>query len=244
MVGVVKKVFQIAAALFVAMGIGCGKKVEEPAKPVAEIKGKPINAPAPMAAAETNVVVEVAKTNVVVAAENSAGETPVGTGETPVLPTGVVTNGPVKSVVENVSTNAEPEVVDGYLKVGFENLAGFEYVMPDDVPQGQEAPKDQIPPKVKELNAKPVALRGFMLPLKVEKGLVTEMLLMRDQSMCCFGTAPKINEWVSVKMTEKGVKPVMDTPVTMFGKLQVGEMKENGYLVGIYQLDGDKMEEN
>lgn len=223
----VNRLWTFAAALAVAGAIGCGQKVEEPAKPVAEIKGKPINAPAPAPepAPETNIV-EAPKTNDVAVVAN------------------VVTNGPVKSVVENVSTNAEPELVNGYYKVGFENLASFEYVMPDDVPQGQEPPKDQIPPKVKDLNAKPVALRGFMLPLKVEKGLVTEMLLMRDQSMCCFGTAPKINEWVSVKMTEKGVKPVMDTPVTMFGKLQVGEMKENGYLVGIYQLDGEKMEEN
>ena len=89
---------------------------------------------------------------------------------------------------------------------------------------------------------KPVALKGFMLPLKVEGGLVTELLIMRDQSMCCYGVQPKINEWVSVKMSRAGVKPIMDQPVTLFGKLHVGEMRENGYLVGIYSMDGDKME--
>jgi hypothetical protein len=81
-----------------------------------------------------------------------------------------------------------------------------------------------------------------MLPLKVEGGLVTELLIMRDQSMCCYGVQPKINEWVSVKMARVGVKPIMDQPVTLFGKLRVGEMRENGYLVGIYALDGEKME--
>jgi hypothetical protein len=91
------------------------------------------------------------------------------------------------------------------------------------------------------LDNKSVALKGFMLPLKVEGGLVTELLIMRDQSMCCYGAVPKINEWVSVKMTSKGVKPIMDQPITMFGTLRVGEMRENGYLVGIYQLDGEKM---
>ena len=80
-----------------------------------------------------------------------------------------------------------------------------------------------------------------MLPLKVEGGLITELLIMRDQSMCCYGTVPKINEWVSVKMTGKGVKPIMDQAVTLYGKLHVGEIRENGYLVGIYQLDGEKM---
>ena len=80
-----------------------------------------------------------------------------------------------------------------------------------------------------------------MLPLKVEGGLVTELLIMRDQSMCCYGTVPKINEWVSVKMQDKGVKPVMDQPVTLYGKLKVGEMRENGYLVGIYEMEGESM---
>jgi hypothetical protein len=50
------------------------------------------------------------------------------------------------------------------------------------------------------------------------------------------------NEWVSVRMTKSGVKPVMDQPVKLYGKLRVGEMRENGYLVGIYALDGEKMQ--
>ncbi|HMO65020.1 MAG TPA: hypothetical protein PKE47_07335, partial [Verrucomicrobiota bacterium] len=83
--------------------------------------------------------------------------------------------------------------------------------------------------------------KGFMLPLKVEKGLVTELLLMRDQSMCCYGVVPKINEWVSVKMTGGGVKPVMDTAVTLHGTLKVGEIFESGYLVGIYEMSGERM---
>ena len=98
-----------------------------------------------------------------------------------------------------------------------------------------------IPTAVKALNQKRVALKGFMLPLKVEGGLVTEMLIMKDQSMCCYGTVPKIHEWVSVKMSEKGVKPLMDQAVTLMGKLHVGEMRENGYLTGIYRMDGEKM---
>jgi hypothetical protein len=137
---------------------------------------------------------------------------------------------------------AEPAFVNGYLQVGFDKLSAFHYIMPDEVSATNQPPADQFPPPIKALDQKPIALRGFMLPLKVDQGLVTEMLIMKDQSMCCFGTSPKINEWVSVKMNEKGVKPVMDQPVTLFGKLKVGEMRENGYLVGIYEMMGDKME--
>jgi hypothetical protein len=33
----------------------------------------------------------------------------------------------------------------------------------------------------------------------------------------------------------------MDVPITIFGTLKVGEVLENGYLVGIYVLDGDRL---
>jgi hypothetical protein len=139
-----------------------------------------------------------------------------------------------------------PELIGEFMRIGFDKLASFTYEMPDESPSTMTnkvtAPvKEQIPQTVKALDQHRIALKGFMLPLKVEGGLVTELLIMRDQSMCCYGTTPKITEWVSVKMTSKGVKPVMDQPVTIFGKLQVGEIRENGYLVGIYQMDGEKM---
>src|SRR3954471_8849836 len=191
------------AALLLAILAGCSQQNDfQPAKPVAEIKGKPIAESLPA----TSVV------------------------STQVIPVAVA------------ATNSEPVAINGYTKVGFDKLASFHYVMPDETSPTNQPPKDQFPSTIKSLDAKPIALRGFMLPLKIEQGLVTEMLIMKDQSMCCFGTTPKITEWVSVKMNEKGVKPIMDQPVTLFGKLHVGEMRENGYLVGIYEMVGDKME--
>ena len=144
---------------------------------------------------------------------------------------------------------AAAKKIGEYNVVGFDKLSAYNFDVSDELlaPATNSAVMtqrvdSQIPKTVKAFNEKPVALTGFMLPLKVEGGLVTELLIMRDQSMCCYGVQPKINEWVSVKMTRAGVKPVMDQPVTLFGKLHVGEMRENGYLVGIYSLDGDKME--
>jgi hypothetical protein len=151
-----------------------------------------------------------------------------------------------------VATNAaavSPKKIGGYDVVGFDKLAAYNFEVSDELllPATNSAAMakrvdSQIPATIKAFDNKPVALTGFMLPLKVEGGLVTELLIMRDQSMCCYGVQPKINEWVSVKMGKTGVKPVMDQPVTLFGKLQVGEMRENGYLVGIYAMDGEKME--
>ena len=125
-------------------------------------------------------------------------------------------------------------------------FASFAYEVPDDPITDPKAKaiieKNIIPKEVADFHKKKIALKGFMLPLKVEGGKITEMLIMRDQSMCCYGTVPKINEWVSVRMPEgKGVKPIMDVPITIFGTLKVGEVLENGYLVGIYELDGDRL---
>ena len=145
----------------------------------------------------------------------------------------------------SAGTNA-PTARPGFASVGFDVLATFKYEVPEDAPATKTNapaadPDTQIPATVKAFSGKKVAVKGFMLPLKVEGGLVTELLLMRDQSMCCFGTVPKINEWIAVKMTSSGVKPVMDQAVTLYGTLKVGAMRENGYLVGIYQMDGESL---
>jgi len=142
-----------------------------------------------------------------------------------------------------VSNQAESKAGD-YPMVGFDKLAAFKYEVPDEGKKAADPKKtdEQIPEAVKAFNGKRVSLKGFMLPLKVEGGKVTEMLIMRDQSMCCYGAVPKINEWVSVRMVGGGVKPIMDQAITMYGKLHVGEMRENGYLVGIYHMDGERID--
>ncbi|HSH93496.1 MAG TPA: hypothetical protein VK968_05075, partial [Roseimicrobium sp.] len=150
------------------------------------------------------------------------------------------TNGEAAPATPKLPTG--PLEKDGeYSIVGFDRLSGFVYEIPDETKGPEAKPatpaKDQIPKEIRSLNTMKVALKGFMLPLKVEGGLITELLIMRDQSMCCYGAVPKINEWVSVRMTGKGVKPVMDQAVTIYGTLKVGEVRENGYLVGIYELN-------
>ena len=168
----------------------------------------------------------------------------------PIKPGGGVRGEPIKAAGAGVgagaaftpATASAPASLGEYQAVGFDKLAGFTYQVPEYAGTNKPALPDtnQIPAAVKAYNGQTVALKGFMLPLKVEQGKVTEMLLMRDQSMCCFGSVPKINEFVTVKMVGGGTKAVMDQAVTLYGKLRVGEFMENGYLLGIYQLDGEK----
>ena len=132
---------------------------------------------------------------------------------------------------------------------GFDKLAGFPFKVTDDMVIGtgdaQANSREiatQIPASVKALNEKEVSITGFMLPTKVDDGKATEFLLLKNQSMCCYGLTPNLNEYVSVRLTGQGVKPVMDRLITVSGKLHVGEMRQSRLLVGLYQLDGDKVD--
>jgi hypothetical protein len=49
-----------------------------------------------------------------------------------------------------------------------------------------------------------------------------------------------MNQWVVVRFTN-GVRPIQDVPLDFYGQLQVGAMFENGYMTGIYSLEGEKM---
>ncbi len=215
-----KPVFVLILGAVAAL-TGCGEKPAAKA-PESEIRGAPI---APVAAKVSEPTTPAPATNAV------AASTPVPAPVAPAVPAAPVTGEP------------------GYAAAGFDILSGYNIEISDELlgpvtnnlAEVTAKTEALIPEKVRALNQKKVALKGFMLPLKVEGGLVTEMLVMKDQSMCCYGTVPKIHEWVSVKMSEKGVKPLMDQAVTLMGKLHVGEMRENGYLTGIYRMDGDKM---
>jgi len=222
---------------------GCGDGSES-AQSTFQLRGDPINPTTPA----TSAVAMAASSTTAATNTTAASSLP-----DPALPSpdpSLVPPNPQTSLPQKLaSIQNAPMDEDGFKTIGFEQLSAYEFQVSDELMNpSTNAPVDltarteaQIPREIKALNETAVALKGFMLPLKVEGGLVTELLIMKDQSMCCFGTVPKINEWVSVKMVEKGVKPIMDQPITLFGKLHVGEMRENGYLVGIYSMAGEKM---
>jgi hypothetical protein len=138
-------------------------------------------------------------------------------------------------------------VAGGYLKVGFDVLAGYPFETPPpfdpaaDPKAASPAVDGQLPGYIRQLDGQKVLVTGFMLPIKMEGGLVKEFLLLKNQMMCCYGVPPQMNEWVLVRMTGDDVKPVMDTPVSFYGRLKVGAMFESGYMTGLYLLEGEKL---
>ena len=147
------------------------------------------------------------------------------------------------------ATAAASAKKEKFLEAGFDKLANFNFETGSDAPVSATNAADasrkimsQIPAPVKALNEKQVAVRGFMLPMRVDKGMVTEFLLLKNQMGCCFGISPGINEWIDVRTSGKGVNPLMDDLLTVYGTLHVGEVRENGYLTGIYRLDCERVQ--
>ena len=101
----------------------------------------------------------------------------------------------------------------------------------------------EIPDKVKQIDGKKVAITGFMLPIDVDKGKVKRFLLLKSTMSCCFGVAPRINEVIYVESSKKEkIQTVMDMPITVFGKLSVGQQfREDLMLMGVYQLELDEV---
>jgi hypothetical protein len=125
------------------------------------------------------------------------------------------------------------------LVLGFDVLASFPYDLPE---TGTSSVPARIPEAIHRLNGRRSVITGFMVPLQLEEGRARRFVLVRNQSSCCYGVAPALNEYVLVTMDGVGTRPVMDTPVRVTGKLRVGETYEEGMLVGLYQFQGESVD--
>jgi hypothetical protein len=131
-----------------------------------------------------------------------------------------------------------------YQPAGFDKLASFvmEALPVDPAADKSVKPKvdeSKIPADVKALNGKDVRITGFMIPVKLVNGLVTEFLVVKDQTSCCYGGSPNPNHWVMVRLP-KGVKNIQDTPVHVYGRLTVGPVFDtSNYLIAIYSMDAE-----
>ena len=138
----------------------------------------------------------------------------------------------------------------GHKKLGFNVLSNFKYdtyEVINEVDGGRPFTRsdDEIPPEIRAYNGTFVAITGFVMPLRVRKGLVTEFLLFKDQASCCFGERARMNHYIRVKLAEGGFPPeATPTTYTAYGRLKVGEILVQGYLTGIYELEASKVVKN
>ena len=114
------------------------------------------------------------------------------------------------------------------ISVGFGKLAGFDYT------EGMT-----LPTEVKDLDEKVVTVRGFMRREVPGSGPLNAFLLVND-ACGCTGT-PKMNEIVFCTLPDGVTTDEKTGMCTVTGKLYVGEAKEEGVVVALYQMDADSV---
>jgi hypothetical protein len=152
-------------------------------------------------------------------------------------------------VAQRSETNAPRKVVvsgaEAYA-IGFEMLSAFPYIIVDAgtgaSPEEMKlaTARDQVPSWLRVYQAKRIILTGYMLPIQLENGLAKKFFVMRDVTTCCYGKTPNMNDYVVVTMKGNGANIVQDIPVTVVGILNIGEKYEFGYLVSLFEMEGEK----
>ncbi len=113
-------------------------------------------------------------------------------------------------------------------KTSFEVLAGFDFV-----------PGMTLPAKVTALDGAVITISGFMRREVPGGDPVHEFLLVNDACGCT--GSPKLNEIVFCVLPDGVTLDVAVGIVRVTGKLYVGEQKEDGEVIAIYQLDADEV---
>jgi len=117
-------------------------------------------------------------------------------------------------------------LADEPIKTSFSELAGFDYT------EGME-----LPDEVTDLDEKVVTLTGFMKREFPGVGPVNQFLLIND-SCGCDGT-PMLHEIVFCMLPEGVTMEPKPGVVRVTGTLYVGEEKEEGIVIMLYQMDAD-----
>jgi len=101
----------------------------------------------------------------------------------------------------------------------------------------------QIPNHIQALDGTKVLLVGFMVPIDVDRrGNVTAFALTQNQSFCCYGIPPGLTELVMVEMEDgKSAPYAYDTPVAVYGTMNVGEDIDDGYILSVYRMESSEV---
>lgn len=142
-----------------------------------------------------------------------------------------------------ILTAAGTDTKPGYQEVSFGLLSDFEYEVPDPLagPVASQPP-NVIPPNVKALNGRKIAVRGFMLPLDLDQDGVTQFLLNGSFDMCYFGAPVRMNEWILVTMKGGQKTPFTHLATMVYGTVEVGEEVKNGRVLSLYRMQADSAE--
>ena len=118
-----------------------------------------------------------------------------------------------------------------YTQLQFDTLKSWTYI------EG----KTPIPDFIQKLNGQNIEMVGFMMPLSEVKN-ITEFILVPSLWGCCYGQPPAVNHIVVVRMPPGQTTKFASDVIRVRGHFNVGETKQDGYLVSLYVLTAEKID--
>jgi hypothetical protein len=98
-----------------------------------------------------------------------------------------------------------------------------------------------IPDDVRALDGATVRLTGYMVPPNQlgispagEESKVTRFSLVPNLSTCCYGKPPGVQHVIDVRCDASRSISFTPRPVVVEGKLKVGEVKDDGFVVSVF----------
>lgn len=107
-----------------------------------------------------------------------------------------------------------------------------------DIEKGAPFEPGMLTDKIRELNGKPVRVRGYMLPSFQQSG-IKQFILVRDNQECCFGPKAALYDCMVVELVGGATTDFSVVPITVEGKFSIREVKapDGTYHLAIFRLD-------
>ncbi len=96
--------------------------------------------------------------------------------------------------------------------------------------------KMELPKDVAAWNGRRVKITGFINPTQQAVGL-TNFLLVKDRSSCCFGKRPQINHYIEVTLADGKKMNYTQDPVGVVGTLKIEDRWDGDWQLGLYWID-------
>jgi hypothetical protein len=107
-----------------------------------------------------------------------------------------------------------------------------------DIEKGAPFDAKMLTEKIRDLNGKPIRVRGYMLPSFQQTG-IKQFILVRDNQECCFGPKAALYDCMVVDMAGGATTDFNVVPITIEGTFSIREVKspDGSYHLAIYHLD-------
>ena len=99
--------------------------------------------------------------------------------------------------------------------------------------------KVTLPPEILALDGKRVRITGFLVPVLSTGGRIREFFVMVSQGSCCFGTAPRLFDFIDAKLPEGTDLKDLDIPAVFEGVLHVRKTPAEDEWIPLFTMDAE-----